>query len=389
MTTRPRLAVRLMQAQALVIGVGGLTLIIAAVIVAPQLFHIHLIDSGVGDLESQLHAEEAFASSFAISVGVAVVAALLTAGAISWFLVRRVSRPVELLAQSAQAVAAGKFDVAVPDAAFSRELDQLSTSFSDMAHRLAETEVTRARLLADLAHELRTPLATLEAYIEGMEDGVLPTDAAAWGIMLAQVERLRRLASDLRVVAAAEEHALGLRLEPSDAALLASLAVAAAAPRDLAKGVGLHLTASHETLDVVVDAMRIEQVLANLLDNALRHTPAGGSVTVGARRGAGDIRIDVSDTGEGISPGQLSMIFERFYRADPSRVSADGGGSGLGLTIARAIIADHGGTIEASSAGSGRGTTFTIHLPSVPAARSARGTGPSSNRYLTSGQSTS
>ena len=389
MTAKPRLAVRLMQAQALVIGVGGVTLIVAAVLVAPQLFHIHLIDSGVGDLEAQLHAEEAFASSFAISVAVAAVAALLTAGAISWFLVRRVSRPVERLAESAQAVAAGRFDVAVPDAAFSRELDQLSTSFNDMAHRLAETEVTRARLLADLAHELRTPLATLEAYIEGMEDGVLQTDTAAWGIMLAQVERLRRLASDLRVVAAAEEHALGLRLEPSDAALLADHAVAAAAPRYLAKGVGLHLAESHETLDVFVDAMRIEQVLANLLDNALRHTPPGGSVTVGARRGTGDMLIEVSDTGEGIGAQQLSMIFQRFYRADPSRVSADGGGSGLGLTIARAIIADHGGTIEASSAGPGAGATFTIHLPSVPAAPSTRGAPPSSNAYRKSGQPTS
>lgn len=389
MTPRPRLAVRLMQAQALVIGVGGLTLIGAAVMVAPQLFHIHLIDSGVGDLEAQVHAEEAFASSFAISVAVAAIAALLTAGAISWFLVRRVSRPVELLAQSAQAVAAGTYDVAVPDAAFSRELDQLSSSFNDMAHRLADTEVTRARLLADLAHELRTPLATLEAYIEGMEDGVLPIDSAAWRIMQAQVERLRRLASDLRVVAAAEEHALGLRLEPADAALLAAHAVAAAGPRYLAKGVGLHLTESHETLDVMVDAIRIEQVLANLLDNALRHTVAGGSVTVSASRDRAGVSICVADTGEGISPGQLPMIFERFYRADPSRVSADGGGSGLGLTIARAIIADHGGTIEASSDGVGAGASFTILLPPATPAPDNRSLRPSSNRYLASGKPTS
>lgn len=389
MKVRPRLAVRLMQAQALVIGVGGVTLIVAAVLVAPQLFHVHLIDSGVGDLQAQTHAEEAFASSFAISVAVAAVAALVTAGVISWFLVRRVSRPVELLAQSAQAVAAGKYDVTVPDAAFSSELEQLSTSFNDMAHRLAETEVTRSRLLADLAHELRTPLATLEAYIEGMEDGVLATDAASWGIMLAQVERLRRLASDLRVVAAAEEHALGLHLEPCDAALLAGHAVAAAVPRYLAKGVSLHLSETGDRLEVVVDAIRIEQVLANLLDNALRHTPPGGSVTVGASRDAEDIRVVVSDTGEGLTPHQVSMVFERFFRADPSRVSADGGGSGLGLTIARAIVADHGGTIEASSEGVGHGTTFTIHLPATPAPRGAKGARPSSNAYQKSRQTSS
>lgn len=389
MKGRPRLAIRLMQAQALVIGVGGVTLIVAAVLVAPQLFHIHLIDSGVGDLQAQTHAEEAFASSFAISVAVAAIAALVTAGVISWFLVRRVSRPVELLAQSAQAVAAGQYDVTVPDAAFSSELEQLSTSFNDMAHRLAETEVTRSRLLADLAHELRTPLATLEAYIEGMEDGVLATDAASWGIMLAQVERLRRLASDLRVVAAAEEHALGLQVEPCDAAVLAGHAVAAAVPRYLAKGVDLHLADMHDRLDVAVDAIRIEQVLANLLDNALRHTPPGGSVTVGASRGAEDIRVVVSDTGEGLTTHQLSMVFDRFYRADPSRVSADGGGSGLGLTIARAIIADHGGTIEASSPGAGHGTTFTMHLPPAPASRGTKGARSSSNAYQKSRQPTS
>lgn len=389
MKERPRLAVRLMQAQALAIGVGGVTLIVAAILVAPQLFHIHLIDSGVGDLEAQAHAERAFASSFAISVGVAVIAALLTAGAISVFLVRRVSRPVERLAESAQAVASGTYDVTVPDAAFSRELDQLSSSFNDMAHRLAETEVTRSRLLADLAHELRTPLATLEAYIEGMEDGVLATDATSWGIMLAQVERLRRLASDLRTVAAAEEHALGLHLEPCDAALLAASAVAAASPRYLAKGVNLRLSESREPLGVTVDPIRIEQVLANLLDNALRHTPAGGSVTVGALRSAGDIRIVVSDTGDGLTTHQRSMVFERFYRADPSRLSADGGGSGLGLTIARAILVDHGGAIEVSSAGAGLGTTFTIRLPPTPAARGTKEALPSSNAYQKNSQPTS
>ena len=139
----------------------------------------------------------------------------------------------------------------------------------------------------------------------------------------------------------------------------------------------------------MVDSIRVEQVLANLLDNALRHTPAGGSVTVGAHRGPGDVRIDVSDTGEGITAHERTMIFKRFYRADPSRVSADGRGSGLGLTIARAIIADHCGTIEATSAGTGHGTTFTIRLPPLPTPGRHRGPAPSSNAYRTSGQRTS
>jgi signal transduction histidine kinase len=355
-----------MQAQVLVILVGGLSLVVAAVLVAPGLFHGHLIDAGVSDPEVQLHAEEAFASSFAISVALAAVAALIAAGGVSWFMVRRVSRPVEELADSAESVAAGDYAVDVPDATFSSELHQLSASFTNMAHQLAETEATRTRLLADLAHELRTPLATLEAYIDGLEDEVLPRDAAAWQTMRTQVDRLRRLAVDLRETAAAEEHALGLVIERVDAAAVAEAAVAAATPRYLAKDV--ELTADVTTRGIWVDAdpVRVGQVMANLLDNALRHTPAGGRVVVRAVRDATSAVISVSDTGEGIPAGHLTSVFERFHRVDSSRVSTDGGGSGLGLTIARAIVTDHGGTLEARSAGTGRGATLVVTLPLAP-----------------------
>ena len=221
----------------------------------------------------QLHAEEAFASAFAISVGLATVTSLLAAGAISWLMVRRVSRPVEELAESAEIVATGRYDVDVPDATFSSELHQLSGSFSKMAQRLGATEATRSRLLADLAHELRTPLATLEAYVDGMEDDVLPHDEVSWRTMRDQINRLRRLATDVREVAAAEEHALGLRLERIDARDIARAAVAAAAPRFMRKGVALVARLSEHPCPVMGDAMRLQQVLANLLDNALRpHT---------------------------------------------------------------------------------------------------------------------
>ena len=210
--------------------------------------------------------------------------ALLAAGGVSWFMVRRVSRPVEELAQSAESVAAGRYDVSVPDASFSSELHQLSGSFTHMAHRLAETETTRTRLLADLAHELRTPLATLEAYIDGMEDDVLAHDAAAYETMRLQVDRLRRLATDLRESSAAEEHALGIVLEPIDSRDVARAAVAAAAPRFIAKGVTLDLADAPEPCWILGDSVRLQQVLANLLDNALRHTPPGGEVRVGVTR---------------------------------------------------------------------------------------------------------
>jgi len=364
MRGRPRLATRLMIAQVTVVGLGTLTLVLTAILVAPGLFHGHLQTAGV-TYEAQEHAEVAFASSFAISVAVATTVALLSAGIVSWLLVRRVSRPVEELAQAARSVAAGQYDVQVPDASFSSELHELSESFTYMARRLSESENVRIRLLADLAHELRTPLATLEGYIDGMEDGVLPSDAASWTTMRDQVERLRRLSIDLRETAAAEEHALGLTLEELDARDLAAAAVAAASPRFHAKGVDLTLGASPRPCWVHGDAVRLQQVLANLLDNALRHTPAGGSVTVSALLDAGAVKITVEDSGEGIAPDQLPLVFERFHRADPSRVTNDGSGSGLGLTIARAIVIDHGGTLEAASPGPGRGATLTTVLPAT------------------------
>ncbi len=363
MSQRPRLATRLMQAQVLVVGVGAVTLIIAAAIVAPRLFHDHLIHAGVADPDVQFHAEEAFASSFAISVVLATVTALIAAGGISWFMVRRVSRPVEELAVSAESVAAGRYDVAVPDASFSSELHQLSDSFTHMARRLAETETTRTRLLADLAHELRTPLATLEVYIDGMEDDVLARDAATYATMRLQVERLRRLASDLRESSAAEEHALGIVLERIDSRDVVRLAVAAAAPRFMAKGVSLELVAGEEPCWILGDSVRLQQVLANLLDNALRHTPPAGSVVVGVSVEGSTVQIRVTDSGEGIPADQLHSVFERFHRVDASRVSTDGGGSGLGLTIARAIVNDHGGTLQAASDGPGRGATILVSIP--------------------------
>ena len=360
---RPRLAVRLITSMAVVIAVGGLTLLVTVNLVAPGLFHEHLSHFGMMSPQVTQHAEEAFASSFAIAITVAMVASLLAAALVSWLLVRRVARPVEELARAAETVGAGDYRIEVPAEPFSSELEQLGTSFEHMADRLAATDATRTRLLADLAHELRTPLATLEAYIDGLEDGVVIADADAYATMRAQVARLRRLAVDVRESSAAAEHALHLALVQSDAAELVTQAVAAAAPRYQAKGVLLQLQKPSDRLRVLADPERLGQVLGNLLDNALRHTPASGAVTVSTAMAGGDVTIDVADTGDGIPPTQLEAVFERFHRVDPSRTSADGSGSGLGLTIARAIVVDHGGTLTATSAGPGAGATFTVTLP--------------------------
>jgi signal transduction histidine kinase len=357
------LAARLLAAQLVVIGVGAGTLVVTALIVAPGLFSTHLARTGESSPDVQHHAEEAFASAFAISLTLAMLAALAAAGLVSWFLVRRVADPVVQLAEAADAVAASDYSVRVPPSGFSSELTRLSTAFDRMAGRLAETDATRARMLADLAHELRTPLATLEAYVDGMEDGVVPISADSWATMRDQVSRLRRLAADLREAAAAEEHALNMVLTRVNADQVVAAAIAAAQPRYHTKGVALSFDPAELPAWVDADEERLQQVLANLLDNALRHTGRGGHVTVHVSVGDGTVEIQVIDDGDGIPPDQLDTIFERFHRADAARSSADGGGSGLGLTIARAIITDHGGTLTATSSGAGRGSTFTVRLP--------------------------
>jgi signal transduction histidine kinase len=364
---RSGIAARLLAAQIIVLAVAGATMLVTVLLVAPGLFRYHLQHTGEDSPVVQQHAQEAFELSFAIAVSVAGAAALATAGILLWLLTRRISRPIEGLADAAATIAAGRYDVTVPTDGYGRELSTLAGSFQDMAHRLASAEAARTRLLADLAHEIRTPLATLAAHIDGLEDGIVPADPETYTAMRAQVDRLRRLASDIKLAAAAQEHALNLRPAPQQPGALLTAACEAAAPRYTAKGVALQCLPCPSTLEVLVDADRVGQVLANLLDNALRHTPPGGAVRLACTPAPdGQIEITVTDTGEGIPTDQLPLIFERFHRVDGSRGTADGSGSGLGLTIARAIAADHGGSLTAASDGPGRGTTMTLRLPIVP-----------------------
>ncbi|HEX8970566.1 sensor histidine kinase [Oryzihumus sp.] len=356
------LITRLLLAQVLVIAAGSLTLTVTAVLVAPGLFRTHLAQAGHVEPGVRQHAEEAFASSFVLSLSVATLAALLAAGAISWLLVRRIATPVQQLADAADAVASGRYDVRVPAVTFGRELEQLSGAFAHMAHRLADTDAARTRMLADLAHELRTPLATLAAYIDGLEDGVIDPDHDAWVTMRNQVERLRRLATDVRQVAAAQE-GLDLRFVAVDPVALAHSAVAAAMPAYTARGVELTYQGPDSAPLTTGDPGRLGQVLANLLDNALRHTSPGGHVRLALEPREDELGLTVADDGEGLAPDELEAIFERFHRVDPARGDRDGSGSGLGLTIARAIAHGHGGTLTATSAGPGRGAAFTLALP--------------------------
>ena len=392
MSSRPRrMATRLMAAQVIVMIVGAVTFAVVAALVTPQLFSNHLHSAGENDPVVHLHALQALAATFAVSMSIGLVASFAAAGAVSWFLVRRVAHPVEELASAAEAVAAGDFPVSVTDAGFSSEMSRLFASFNQMAAQLAETDAVRNRLLADLSHELRTPLATLEAYIDGLEDEVLTSRPETWQTMRDQVIRLRRLAVDIRLAAVAQEHALALELLVVDFNDVAASAVAAASPRYKLKGVNLALSPCDWALPLLCDLERIQQVLANLLDNALRHTPANGDVTVTVVPFGKAVTIIVRDDGEGIPSDQLEAIFERFHRVDPSRNSVDGSGSGLGLTIARAIVGDHHGTLTAESDGLGTGTSFMLTLPArltEPARLALASTNKSSGRRIGARQRT-
>lgn len=350
------LATRLFVAQLVVIGTTFVALLVTILLVAPDLFRHHLEMTGEDSPTVQLHAQEAFETSVGLALLAAAGVAVLAAVLLAWFLARRVSRPIEELAGAAESVAHGDYDVRVPTTSFGRELTTLASSFQEMTDDLASTDEARSQLLADLAHEIRTPLATLGAHIDGMEDGVVATDAAAFDVMRNQVSRLQRLAADVKLAAAAQEHALDLHTADVLVADLVGAACALYAPRYADKGVALS-EECESPATVRVDADRMQQVLGNLLDNALRHTPAGGRVTVSCEV-TDQVRIAVADTGEGIPEGEQEAVFDRFHRVDAAR---SGGGSGLGLTIARAIVEDHGGTLHA--VGHGAGTTMLISLP--------------------------
>jgi two-component system, OmpR family, sensor histidine kinase BaeS len=357
------LVARLLIAQLAVVGVAGLALIATAAIVGPQLFTDHLRHTGESSPLVVAHAEEAFASAFAIALAVSLLMALITAGLVALLVVRRIAASVTNLADAADAIAAGDYAVTVPSGGFGTEMTRLSRAFTRMARRLAATETARTGMLADLSHELRTPLATLEAYIDGMEDHVVPAEPASYAVMRDQVGRLRRLAIDVREASALEEHALALHLDTVDPDDQVRTAVQFALPSYQAKGVELTQNASDRPVPLIrVDPARIQQVLGNLLTNALRHTPPGGHVAVSTSAAGSVVRIAVADDGEGIPTDQLDDVFTRFHRIDPSRASHDGSGSGLGLTIARGLIAGHGGTLTAASDGPGTGSTFTIKL---------------------------
>jgi two-component system, OmpR family, sensor histidine kinase BaeS len=275
---------------------------------------------------------------------------------------RRLAAPVAEAAEAAYRVADGDFETRLRQPGLGPELDRLTAAFNTMARRLATTEQTRSRLLADLAHELRTPLASMQATIEAVTDGILPSDETTLATLTEQSQRLHRLVGDLSAVSRAEERRLNLHPVMVPVQDLVSEAVTAARPRFVAKGISLTTTVDHADWRVLVDPDRLAEALGALLDNALRHTAQGGAVTIAAARHDNRCQINVTDTGEGFDPDLAAQLFERFYRGDTSR-TANGAGSGIGLTLSKAIVEAHHGQLRAHSDGPGTGARFEITLP--------------------------
>jgi signal transduction histidine kinase len=348
-------------AQALVILAGAATLALVAFAVAPGIFHSH-VTRQVGNLSASArdHIDQAFADAVLVALGLAIAAALLAAVAVSAFLAIRMTRPLRALGDATRRIAGGNYSARVPVQG-PDELADLAATFNEMAGALDVSERRRRALLSDVAHELRTPLATLEGYVEGLADGAIAAEPETWEVLGRETRRMHRLVEDLSKVSKAEERQLDLRPLLVAPTSLIETAVLAAGPAFAQKGVRLSVSANADLPDIDVDVDRLGEVLSNLLANALRHTPAGGEVQICARKRGDEVEIAVTDTGDGIAPEHLGRVFERFYRTDPAR-TREAGGSGIGLTIAKAIVEALGGRIHAESDGPGKGARFVIIL---------------------------
>jgi signal transduction histidine kinase len=316
---------------------------------------------------------EGFARAVNEVLLVAASLAFVTAVLVSSFVTRRIVKPIEEMKAASQRIAGGDYDERV-HVTGQDELAELGRSFNRMAHQLAETEGRRRQLIGDVAHELRTPLSSIKSVMEGLQDGVLPSEPRTYASVEQEVNRLQRLIGDLEELSRAEAGQIALEKEAVDPAVLVDSVVARLRHQYADKEVGLTTVIPAGLPLITVDPARITQVLLNLLGNALQYTASGGDVTIqcmtaGSRKAEcwaveseGCLLISITDTGIGLAPSQLEHVFERFYRVDKSRSRA-GGGSGIGLTISKYLVEAHDGRLTATSPGLGQGNTFTVALP--------------------------
>ncbi len=350
-----------------IVLVGGAVLLITAQLHAPAALTHHTtrmealmtVAGSSSALESDLR--DSFMASINEVMLVAVVAAMMAAFLMSLFVSQRIVGPVHQMRRASQRIAQGDYHKRI-QVLSQDELGDLAVAFNQMAQELEQTEQRRLELIGNVAHELRTPLSSMQAMMEGLIDGVLPGEPATYVNLQSELDRLQRLVQDLQELSRVEAGQIVLDQKPVQIADLIEFAAARLRPQFDDKNITLELSLERDLPTLVVDADRIMQVLINLFGNALQYTPSGRSVTVSADCTANEVVVTIRDTGIGIASDHLPHLFERFYRVDKSRART-GGGSGIGLTIARYLVEAHGGRIWATSPGPGQGSEFAFALP--------------------------
>ena len=369
---RERLGAKLFLANLIVILIGVIILAITIQITIPAAFNRHMgmmTTTGMGMMgqgqgQGQGYGRtlfENFRASMFESLGYAVTASVLAALLVNFFLSRRIVAPIRTLTDASQHIAEGQYAERV-QVNGSDEIAQLAARFNQMATQLEQVESMRRQLIGDVTHELRTPLTSIKGYMEGLVDGVLPSTPETFDQIHREADRLSRLVDDLQELSRVEAKAYSLDIHPMTVSNLVQTTVKRLAPQARDKHIILHPNLPADLPPLQADEDRITQVLVNLVANAIQYTPVGGNVSITAARQADEIQISVKDTGVGIPPEHLANLFTRFYRVDKSRSRNAGGGSGIGLTIAKHLVEAHGGRIWAESKGEGQGSTFTFSL---------------------------
>ena len=277
------------------------------------------------------------------------------------FLARSLVRPLDQLAAAARSIGSRNLSRRV-EIRGSEEILAVAQAFNEMAERLGEAETLRRNLLADVAHELRTPVTVIQGNLRAILDDVYPLEKEEVARLYEQTRLLTRLIDDLRELAQAEASQLSLNVVPVDVAALVKETAVAFKPIAQNQNVELRVELLGSLPTIQADGTRLRQSLHNLVDNALRHTPENGRILLQVEQVANTVQIRVQDSGQGMTAEQINHVFDRFYRADPSR-SRESGGSGLGLAIVQAIAKAHGGTVTAVSPGPNLGSTFSLTLP--------------------------
>lgn len=376
---RQRLSWKIFISYLFIILVGILVLAASAEFSIPSAFDNHMASmmtamrqGGMGmmgadeDLNADLFSNFRNAVNEALSR--AALAAVLAALVVSLFISRQIVTPIREMMTASQHIAAGYYDERVQiagDPSEADELAQLAISFNRMAERLAQTENMRRQLIGDISHELRTPLTTIKGSMEGLLDGVLEPTPETFGNIHREAKRLQRLVTDLEELSRVEAGTVPLQKKPTDITKLARSVCQHMQTQFDEKGVELHVETMPDPPIILADGDRISQILINLVGNALQYTPEDGCVSVEVSQVENEVQTSVIDSGIGIAVEHLEHIFTRFYRVDKSR-SRTGGGSGIGLTIAKHLVEAHGGEIWVESEGAGKGSVFRFTLPVAP-----------------------